>query len=307
MNILHLKYAVEVAKTQSISKAAENLYMGQPNLSRAIKELEESLGITIFRRTSKGITTTPDGDEFLRRAQRIVEQIEQVEEIYRNKRNHKQIFFVCVPHDGYFSYAMTRFARKLPFSEPTEISYMETNAQTAISSVARGECSIGFVRFCSEYEKHFKELFEEKKLTYETVAEFSPLLITKKTGTLANLEKITSANLRECVEISIGDSYVPAPRTDMKKLKLSKSSDKRIYVYEFAAGLSLLESIPNSYMYTSPMPRNIADRYGLTSRTTDLSSTTYMDTLIYRREYKLSEFDKKFITEVCSAKRECFP
>ena len=48
MNILHLKYAVEVAKTKSISKAAENLYMGQPNLSRAIKELEESLGITIF-------------------------------------------------------------------------------------------------------------------------------------------------------------------------------------------------------------------------------------------------------------------
>ena len=60
MNILHLKYAVEVAKTKSISKAAENLYMGQPNLSRAIKELEESLGIVIFERNTKGITVTPD-------------------------------------------------------------------------------------------------------------------------------------------------------------------------------------------------------------------------------------------------------
>ena len=45
MNLLHLKYAVEIAKTKSISKAAENLYTAQPNLSRAIKELEESLGI----------------------------------------------------------------------------------------------------------------------------------------------------------------------------------------------------------------------------------------------------------------------
>ena len=62
MNILHLKYAVEVAKTKSISKAAENLYMGQPNLSRAIKELEESLGIIIFERNTKGITVTPDGE-----------------------------------------------------------------------------------------------------------------------------------------------------------------------------------------------------------------------------------------------------
>ena len=52
MNILHLKYAVEVEKTSSLNKAAENLFVSQPNLSRAVKELEESLGITIFRRTS---------------------------------------------------------------------------------------------------------------------------------------------------------------------------------------------------------------------------------------------------------------
>ena len=104
MNILHLKYAVEVAKTQSISKAAENLYMGQPNLSRAIKELEESLGITIFKRTSKGITTTPDGDEFLQKARRIVSQVEEVEEIYRNGRVKKQTFSVCVPRASYFSH-----------------------------------------------------------------------------------------------------------------------------------------------------------------------------------------------------------
>ena len=61
MNILHLKYAVEVADTGSISRAAENLFMNQPNLSRAIKELEASLGITIFERTTRGMLVTPDG------------------------------------------------------------------------------------------------------------------------------------------------------------------------------------------------------------------------------------------------------
>lgn len=71
MNILHLKYAVEVEKTRSISKAAENLFMGQPNLSRAVKELEESLGITIFKRTSKGILITPQGEEFLQHAKKF--------------------------------------------------------------------------------------------------------------------------------------------------------------------------------------------------------------------------------------------
>ena len=65
MNIAHLKYAVEVEKTASITKAAENLFMGQPNLSRGIKELEETLGVKIFKRTSKGIVPTPQGEELL--------------------------------------------------------------------------------------------------------------------------------------------------------------------------------------------------------------------------------------------------
>ena len=84
MNILHLKYAVEVAKTKSISKAAENLYMGQPNLSRAIKELEESLGIMIFDRNPKGITVTPQGEEFLQYARRIISQVDEVEQMYKS-------------------------------------------------------------------------------------------------------------------------------------------------------------------------------------------------------------------------------
>ena len=68
MNTLHLKYAVEVERTRSISKAAENLFMAQPNLSKAIKELEDSLGITIFQRTSKGVVPTQQGAEFLKYA-----------------------------------------------------------------------------------------------------------------------------------------------------------------------------------------------------------------------------------------------
>ena len=92
MNILHLKYAVEVAKTKSISKAAENLYMGQPNLSRAIKELEESLGIIIFERNTKGITVTPDGEEFLQYARRIISQVEEIEDLYKNSKTKKQRF-----------------------------------------------------------------------------------------------------------------------------------------------------------------------------------------------------------------------
>ena len=61
MNLTHLKYAVEVEKTGSITRAADNLFMGQPNLSKAIKELEQQVGIAIFRRTSRGVAPTRKG------------------------------------------------------------------------------------------------------------------------------------------------------------------------------------------------------------------------------------------------------
>lgn len=109
MNILHLKYAVEVAKTGSINKAAEQLFMAQPNLSRAIKELEADLGITIFDRSAKGMVLTIEGREFINYARQILHQIDEVEHIYKHGKAQKQKFSVSVPRTGYISEAFSRF------------------------------------------------------------------------------------------------------------------------------------------------------------------------------------------------------
>ena len=81
MNIKYLKYAVEIAKSGSINKAAEQLYIAQPNLTRAIKELEKELSITIFDRNAKGMTLTPDGEKLIQYGKRILKEIDDVEEL----------------------------------------------------------------------------------------------------------------------------------------------------------------------------------------------------------------------------------
>ena len=68
MNLLHIKYALEVAKSGSLSKASEVLLIAPPNISRSIKDLEADLGITIFDRTTKGMELTPEGEVFLKYA-----------------------------------------------------------------------------------------------------------------------------------------------------------------------------------------------------------------------------------------------
>ena len=84
MNVLHMKYAVEVARLGSLNKAAESLLIAQPNLSRSVKELEAELGITIFTRSAKGMVLTPGGEEFIGYASEILKQIDQVDKMYKD-------------------------------------------------------------------------------------------------------------------------------------------------------------------------------------------------------------------------------
>lgn len=307
MNILHLKYAVEVAKTRSISKAAENLYMGQPNLSRAIKELEESLGITIFRRTTKGISITQDGEEFLQYARQIVQKVDEVEQIYHNGRQKKQSFSVSVPRASYLSFAMADFSRSMKPGSPAEFYFRETNSMNTINSVVREDFDLGIVRYQSSYEKYFSDLFKDKKLTSETIAEFTYLMLISKDNPLAAKEDVCLEDLENCIEICHADPYVPSvPMIDVRKSELTEFVDRRIYVYERGTQFVVLGTVPDTFMWVSPVPHSLLDNYKLVQVKVRGSEKPYKDVLIYRKDYRLSDFDREFVAAVRRAKEKYF-
>ena len=145
MNILHMKYAVEVAKWGSLNKAAESLLVAQPNLSRLVKELEVDLGITIFNRSAKGMTLTPEGEEFIGYANEILRQIDHVDKIYKQGIPKKQKFSVSVPRACYISEAFAQFSKKLT-SDSAEIFYNETNTERTIQNILDHDYQIGIIR-----------------------------------------------------------------------------------------------------------------------------------------------------------------
>ena len=305
MNILHLKYAVEIAKTKSISKAAENLFMSQPNLSRAIKELEDSLGIVIFKRTSKGISITDEGEEFLQYARRIVFQINEVEEIYQNGRKHRQQFSVCVPRASYFSSAFTAFAKHIRTDNPAEIFYKETNSMRTIDCLLRGEFNLGIIRYQTGFDRYYKNFFLEKGLTAETLTEFSYVLLLSEHSPLARKEQIEPSDLSDYIEITHGDPYVPTlPLIDVKKAELSEYVDKRIYVFERASQFALLQEVPNTFMWVSPVGEEVLHQHGLIRKECSASKKRYKDVLVYRKGYRLTELDKLFIRQVTVEKNK---
>ena len=307
MNILHMKYAVEVANTRSISKAAENLYTSQPNLSRAIKALENDLKIKIFKRSSKGLEITIDGEEFLLYAKTALAQIKKIESIYENRNEKKLRLSVCVPRASYFSYAFSEFAKELDDNSSAEIVYKETNSMRAILNVVKEEYDLGIVRYQSTFEKYFNTLFDEKKLNYEVLNEFTYVLAVNKNNPLALKDVIVAEDLANCVEITHGDPYVPSlPLIDVKRAELSEFAKKRIMVFERGVQFTLLEQVPNTFMWVSPIPQDMLDKYNLVERKCSFNTKTYKDVLIYRKKYHLTKLDNEFISKIEGAKRKYF-
>lgn len=304
MNIVQMRYAVEIEKTRSISKAAENLFMAQPNLSRSIKELEEDLGITIFIRTSKGISLTPDGEEFLSLAKKIISQVEEIEAIYKGDRKKKQHFSVCVPRASYISFAFSEFAKRISTDVPAEISYKETNSMRSIDNVLKESYNLAIVRYQTNFERYFRSLFQDKKLKSETIADFSYQLVMSAKHPLADVDDISLRDLGNYIEICHADPYVPSlPLGDAKKAELSEFVDKRIYIYERGSQFDLLQKVPDTFMWVSPLPEELLSQHALVVKNCSENVKVYRDVLIYRNDYKLTDLDKAFITDVCNAKR----
>lgn len=304
MNILHMKYAVEVARHGSLNKAAEVLIIAQPNLSRAIKELEADLGIAIFTRSAKGMILTPEGEEFIGYAKNILKQIDEVEMLYRQGEPKKQKFSVSVPHACYISDAFAEFSKGIG-ETPAEIFYQETNSQCTIRNLLSGDYKLGIVRYAENYDKAFKTMLEEKGLCYEMVAEFTYQLLMSEDCPLAQKEVITFDDLPPYMEIVHADPYVPSlPLSKVVKEELRDNIERRIFIFERASQFDLLAENPQTFMWVSPVSDKLLSRYRLALRRCVDNRRVYKDVLIYRDGYRFSALDKQFITALCAVRRK---
>ena len=304
MNILHMKYAYEVARAGSLAKAAETLLIAQPNISRSIKELESDLGIAIFNRSAKGMVLTPEGEEFIGYAESILNQIEQVEHLYKDGAQKKRHFSISVPRGTYISEALANFSKRIG-NDPAEIFYKETNSARTIHNILDNDYKLGILRYADNYDKYFKALLEEKGLAYEMIAEFSYVLLMSRDSALAKMEEVGFDDLSSYIEIAHADPYVPAlPASKVIKSELPDNVSRRIFVFERASQFDLLAENSETFMWVSPIPQKTLDRYGLITKKCTCNTKKYKDVLIYRQGYKLTSLDRTFIDELCSSKRK---
>lgn len=303
-NIQHLKYAVEVEKAGSISKAAENLFIAQPHLSKAIRELESSLGAAVFNRTSRGVVPTKKGREFLRYAKNILAQIEEMEALYKPANVEAQRFDICVPRASYISFAFTEFVKELDHEKDIDVNYRETNSMRAIREVTDGTNNLAVIRYEALHESYFLNALEERDLQYEPVWEFEYLALMSAEHPLAKEDVIDFSQLSQYMELVHGDISVPAlPISEARQMARMPDHRKKIAVYERGSQFELLIRIPTTYIWASPMPRDVLERFSLVQKPCDMARNKYKDTLIYRKGYRMCDEDRLFIQKLHEAVR----
>ncbi|WP_164174556.1 LysR family transcriptional regulator [Ruminococcus flavefaciens] len=309
MNTLHFKYAVEIEKTRSITQAAENLYMAQPNLSKAIKELESTLGITIFRRTSKGVIPTDQGLKFLDYAKQILIQIDNMEAIHSPDKPKNSRLRISVPRTGYISKAFSEYIASLNAPEDMEIFFCETNSLRTIENVRENGYDFGVIRFNTAHEKYFTDFLAEKNLDSKLLWEFEMLAVMSAEHPAAGADSITYADLScNYTELGQGDDAVPYVSGAVEKLYASnRPADvpvRKVCMYDRGSALDFLLTVPQAFMMDSPMPASLCRKYGLVQRKCAFPDNSYKDVLIYTSGHKLSENELKLVNRLYEVRNE---
>lgn len=301
MNTLYLKYVLEIEKAGSISQAAQNLFMAQPNLSKAIKDLEHELGYSIFKRTSSGVTVTERGNEFLFHARKMAEHISEIEKISKRADSDSMQFKISIPRGSYIASGVTAFVAELPIASGLDITVNETNTLRTISNVADRGYNMGIIRYNVEDEAVFHSRLKNNKLESETLWEFQYVLVMSREHPLAGKSRIYTEDLQDYIKITHAD-IEDQHEQDKKGARESGKPEKTIYVYERGSQFDLLANVSTTYMWVSPIPESVLEKNGLVQRVCADQDNRYKDVLIYRQDYKLGNFDKLFQKKIYESK-----
>ena len=195
MTLLQLRYAAIVAEKGTITEAANELYISQPSLTKAIKELEKEMGITIFVRTNKGITISKDGEQFLSYARQVLEQANLLEEKYKHTNSIiKKQFCISTQH---YSFAVNAFVDlvKEYGGDKYDFSLRETQTYEIIEDVANMKSEIGILYMNSFNEVVLKNILKSKGLKFTELFVAQPHIFVSKSHPLANRESVTMEEL----------------------------------------------------------------------------------------------------------------
>lgn len=244
MTLQQLKYVVEVADCGSITEAAGRLFISQPSMSAAIKELEKETKTHIFMRTNRGIVTTPEGAELLGYARQVLQQAELLEAKYISGASAKQRFSVSTQHYAFTANAFVDLIKEFG-GEEYDFTLRETTTYQIIEDVKNQRSELGVLYLSSFNEKVLGKLLGENGLAFTQLFTVKPHVFISKDNHLAGREIVNLDDLKDmpCLSIDQGEhnSFYFS-----EEILSTRSPKKSIKITDRAAIINLLVGV-NAY------------------------------------------------------------
>lgn len=207
MTLTQLNYLITIAETGSMNKAAQQLYVSQPSLTSAIRELEAELGITLLYRSGRGVTLTNDGAEFLLYARQIYGQYEKVLEKYGKGGSVKKKFGVSTQHYSFAVKAFVDMAKEFDMAQ-YEFAIRETRTGEVITDVSTLRSEIGILYLCNFNRKAMTKLLRAASLEFHHLIDCRAYVYLWKNHPLAGKKSICFEELKgyPCLSFEQGDN-----------------------------------------------------------------------------------------------------
>ena len=196
MTLQQLKYVITISEIGSLNRAAEVLYVSQPSLSEAVRDLERSLGITIFHRSGRGVTLTNDGAEFIAYARQLYNQYEELMDKYGESGSLKKKFNVSTQH---YSFAVKAFVETVKQFNAAEYDFAihETKTREVIEDVSELRSEIGILYLSSFNQKAIMKLLKANDLVFNRLIDCGAYVYLWKGHPLANCKSIRLEQLSD--------------------------------------------------------------------------------------------------------------
>ncbi len=294
MTLQHIKYILMIAKCGSINEAAKLLFISQPSLSAALKDIEEEYGIKIFDRSAKGITITTEGDEFLSYARQVSDQMALLDSHYSKNRKQRAVVSISTQH---YAFAVQALVNKLKSAstDEYEFTFRECRTYEIIDDVARMRSDLGILYLSSFNEKVILKQLQEQQLSFNTLFKTKPGVFISKDHPLASRNNLTLEELSDypflCFDQGLFNSffYAEEPLSTVVRSQVIKVSD-RATLFNCLIGL-------NGYTICSGILNEDLNGKDIISR--NLISDEYMEIgYITSKRRILSQFAKSFIEEL---------
>ena len=207
MTLQQLRYVITIAKEGSFNKASEVLYIAQPSLTGAVRELEKELGIVIFNRTKKGVTLTNDGIEFLGHARQLYQQYEMISEKYGTGGVLKKKFGISTQHYSFAVKSFVEMVKKFNTAE-YEFAIRETKTREVIDDVCSSRSEIGVLFLCDFNRKVIMKMLSANDLEFHKLIDCKAYVYLWRGHPLAGQKSIRFEQLKDypCLSFEQGDN-----------------------------------------------------------------------------------------------------